>query len=58
MKPQIFGDVVIQKALDMVEPFKAERAYPNSDLSLLEQHKGWLEPYFYNVNYPLHFYCQ
>ena len=48
MKPQLFGDVKIEKIIDMVEPFAAARAYPSEDLSLVEQHRSWLEPHFYD----------
>ena len=48
MKPQLFGNVVVRRIQDMIEPFDATVAYPNADLSKLFEHKDWLEPYFYN----------
>ncbi|MEQ9447042.1 MAG: MBL fold metallo-hydrolase [Rhodospirillaceae bacterium] len=52
MKPQLFGDVRVEKIIDMIEPFDAARAYPNEDLSAAAQHKSWLAPHFYDFAAP------
>lgn len=52
MKPQLFGDVSVEKIIDMVEPFPAARAYPDEDLSQAEQHRSWLAPHFYDFDIP------
>lgn len=48
MKPQMFGDIKIEKIIDMIEPFPAARAYPKEDLAPAEQYRDWLEPHFYD----------
>ena len=48
MKKQFFGSVTIDKVMDLIEPFSAKVAYPNENLEMANQHRGWLEPYFYN----------
>ncbi len=48
MKPQLFGDVRIEKIIDMIEPFPAARAYPKEDLTPATHYRDWLEPHFYD----------
>ncbi len=52
MKPQIFGDVSVEKVIDMISPFPAAGAYPIDDLSPAEAYRDWLEPHFYNFEMP------
>jgi glyoxylase-like metal-dependent hydrolase (beta-lactamase superfamily II) len=50
VKTQVFGDVTVEKIIDMIEPFDAARAYPGADLSPVEGYRDWLEPYFFDVD--------
>ncbi len=50
MKTQVFGDVSVEKVIDMIEPFDAARAYPNEDLSPAESYREWLAPHFYDFD--------
>ena len=48
MKTQMFGDVSVEKVIDMIEPFDAARAYPDQDLSPAEKYRDWLAPHFFD----------
>ena len=50
MKPQIFGDVSVEKVIDMIEPFDAARAYPIDDLSPAQDYREWLAPHFFDFD--------
>lgn len=50
MKTQQFGDVTVEKVIDMIDPFEAARAYPGADLSPAEDYHAWLAPHFYDYD--------
>jgi len=50
MKRQVFGDVSVEKVIDMIDPFDAKRAYPNENLSVAENYREWLEPHFFDFD--------
>lgn len=43
-----FGDITVSKIVDMIEPFDAQRAFPEADLAEFDKHLDWLTPYFYD----------